>query len=91
MAEIGAKQSSPGERQILRGKTVDVIDQVPDRTRDFASIDGDRTLRGITIDLIWDYPRQGRGASSAETTSPDAREPTPGRREHFRGIAVFCV
>jgi methyltransferase family protein len=59
-----------GKRQILRGKSVDVIDQVPDQTLDFAYIDGDHTLRGITIDLICVYPKVKLGASSAETTSP---------------------
>jgi predicted O-methyltransferase YrrM len=33
-------------RVILRGKTVDVIDQVSDGELDFAYIDGDHTLRG---------------------------------------------
>jgi Methyltransferase domain len=44
-------------RVILRGKTVDVIDQVSDGELDFAYIDGDHTLRGITIDLIRVYPK----------------------------------
>jgi hypothetical protein len=44
-------------RTILRGKTVDVIDQIPDASLDLAYIDGDHTLRGITIDLIRTYPK----------------------------------
>ena len=44
-------------RVILRGKTDEVIDQVPDGELDFAYIDGDHTLRGITIDLIRVYPK----------------------------------
>ncbi|MGL5941473.1 MAG: class I SAM-dependent methyltransferase [Waterburya sp.] len=37
---------------ILRGKTTEVIEKIPDKTLDFAYIDGDHTLKGITIDLI---------------------------------------
>ena len=46
-----------GKRCILRGKTVDVIDHIPDQTLDFAYIDGDHTLKGITVDLICVYPK----------------------------------
>jgi hypothetical protein len=44
-------------RVILRGKTTEVIDQIPDGELDFAYIDGDHTLRGVTIDLIRVYPK----------------------------------
>ena len=44
-------------RVILRGKTTEVIDQIPNRELDFAYIDGDHSLRGITIDLIRVYPK----------------------------------
>lgn len=40
---------------VLRGRTREVADQLP--TLDFAYIDGDHTLRGITIDLINVWPR----------------------------------
>jgi hypothetical protein len=40
------------KRVVLRGTTVEVIDEVPDGSLDFAYIDGDHTLRGITVDLI---------------------------------------
>jgi hypothetical protein len=40
------------KRVVLRGTTAEVIDQVPDGSLDFAYIDGDHTLRGITVDLI---------------------------------------
>jgi hypothetical protein len=46
-----------GKRSILRGRTVDVIDHIPDQTLDFAYIDGDHTLRGITIDLTCIFPK----------------------------------
>jgi hypothetical protein len=46
-----------GKRCILRGKTTDVIDQILDHTLDFAYIDGDHTLKGITVDLVCVYPK----------------------------------
>lgn len=42
---------------VLRGTTVERIDSIPDETLDFAYIDGDHTLRGITIDLVRVYPK----------------------------------
>ncbi|MDH4318879.1 MAG: class I SAM-dependent methyltransferase [Desulfobulbaceae bacterium] len=45
------------KRIILRGRTKDVIDQIPDESLDFAYIDGDHTLRGITVDLIRILPK----------------------------------
>lgn len=48
-------------RVILRGKTTEVIDQIPDAELDFAYIDGDHTLKGITIDLIRVYPKVKTG------------------------------
>jgi len=44
-------------RAILRGKTTEVIDQISDRELDFAYIDGDHTLRGVSIDLTRVYPK----------------------------------
>lgn len=42
-------------RVVLRGRTAEVIHSIPDGSLDFAYVDGDHTLRGITIDLhrIW--------------------------------------
>jgi len=48
-------------RVILRGKTTEAIDQIPDGELDFAYIDGDHTLRGITVDLILLYPKVSPG------------------------------
>jgi hypothetical protein len=45
-------RSHEARRVVLRGRTADVIDQIPDSSLDFAYVDGDHTLRGITIDLI---------------------------------------
>jgi|SRR5215213_6738094 len=39
-------------REVLRGRTAEVIDRIPNASLDFAYIDGDHTLRGITIDLM---------------------------------------
>ena len=45
------------KRIILRGKTTEVIDKIPDEELDFAYIDGDHTLKGISIDLIRLFPK----------------------------------
>jgi hypothetical protein len=42
-------------RRVLRGRTTEVIDQIPDGHLDLAYVDGDHTLRGIAIDLIQVY------------------------------------
>lgn len=49
------------KRVILRGTTLEVIDQIPDGSLDFAYIDGDHTLRGISIDLINVWPKVRAG------------------------------
>jgi hypothetical protein len=41
-----------GKRKVLRGRTADVVDDIPDGSLDFVYVDGDHTLRGITIDLV---------------------------------------
>lgn len=46
---------------VHRGKTNDVISEIPDGSLDFAYIDGDHTLRGITIDLIQLLPKIKEG------------------------------
>ena len=46
-----------GRRTILRGKTTEMIEHIPDATLDVAYIDGDHTLRGIAIDLMRTYPK----------------------------------
>jgi hypothetical protein len=45
------------KRIVLRGRTSEVIDEVPDGALDLAYVDGDHTLRGITIDLTRVYPK----------------------------------
>jgi Methyltransferase domain len=49
------------KRVVLRGTTAEVIDQIPDGSLDFAYIDGDHTLRGITVDLIKVFPKIREG------------------------------
>ena len=48
-------------RIILRGTTLEMADQIPDDSLDFAYIDGDHTLRGVTIDLMCIYPKLKQG------------------------------
>jgi hypothetical protein len=48
-------------RVILRGKTTEVIDEIADGELDFAYIDGDHTLKGITTDLIRLYTKVRSG------------------------------
>lgn len=53
----GKTDFAQSRRLILRGKTNDVIDQIPDGELDFAYIDGDHTLKGIAIDLLRVYQK----------------------------------
>jgi hypothetical protein len=48
-------------RRVLRGTTLEVVDAVDDGTLDFAYIDGDHTLRGISTDLISLLPKMRVG------------------------------
>lgn len=45
------------KRFILRGKTTEVIDKIAENELDFAYVDGDHTLKGISIDLIRLFPK----------------------------------
>lgn len=49
------------KRKVLRGTTTEVIESIPDETLDLAYVDGDHTLRGITIDLVRVYPKVRNG------------------------------
>jgi hypothetical protein len=49
------------KRVVLRGTTTEVAGEIPDGGLDFAYIDGDHTLRGITIDLTRLYPKVREG------------------------------
>jgi Methyltransferase domain len=50
-----------GKRVVLRGRTTEVVDRIPDGGLDFAYIDGDHTLRGITVDLVQIHPKIREG------------------------------
>lgn len=40
------------KRVILKGRTIEVINEIPNNSLDFIYIDGDHTLKGISVDLI---------------------------------------
>jgi len=48
-------------RVVLRGKTTEVIDEIPDGGIDLVYIDGDHTLRGIAIDMVAYAPKVREG------------------------------
>ena len=58
------------KRVVLRGTTAEVIDRIPDGSLDLAYVDGDHTLRGITIDLVRCSPRSATEAGSAARFCP---------------------
>lgn len=71
------------KRVVLRGKTTEVVDSIADGSLDFAYVDGDHSLRGITIDLIRLWPKVRPGGflggddfSPTIWQHPDAFEPT---------------
>tara|TARA_R100001369_G_scaffold91433_1_gene132722 strand:+ start:4164 stop:4880 length:717 start_codon:yes stop_codon:yes gene_type:complete len=45
------------KRKVLRGKTTEVINEIENESLDFIYIDGDHTLKGISIDLINAWPK----------------------------------
>lgn len=49
------------KRRVLRGKTTEVIHQIDNASLDMVYIDGDHTLKGITIDLINLWPKLREG------------------------------
>lgn len=52
-----ATNFAAGKRKFLIGKTTEVIREIPKDSLNFAYVDGDHTLKGITIDLISIYNR----------------------------------
>jgi Methyltransferase domain len=62
LAETKARTDFAGDKRVfLRGRTTEVIDRIPDESLDFVYIDGDHTLRGISIDLVRVFPKVRRG------------------------------
>jgi hypothetical protein len=49
------------KRVVLRGRTTEVLHEIADGELDLAYIDGDHTLRGITIDLLRAWPKVKSG------------------------------
>ena len=61
-AEAMAKtEFARNRRTVLRGRTKEVSAMIPDGALDFAYIDGDHTLRGITVDLARMLPKVRHG------------------------------
>ena len=72
-AEAMEKTAFASEKVVvLRGRTKEVIDAIPDESLDFVYIDGDHTLRGITIDLIKVFSKIKKGGLiCGDDFSPD--------------------
>ena len=76
--------------RILKGRTKNAVNTIPDESLDFAYIDGDHTLRGITIDLIKILPKIKTGGF----IGGDDLVPTPWQHDaRFEPTLVFpyCV
>jgi hypothetical protein len=74
------------KRVILRGTTTEVIDEIPDGSLDFAYVDGDHTLRGITVDLIRVFPKiRDGGWIGGDDFSPSIWQ----HKEEFEPTLVF--
>jgi hypothetical protein len=74
------------KRVVLRGTTTEMIDEIPDRSLDFAYVDGDHTLRGITVDLIRVFPKlRDGGWIGGDDFSPSIWQ----HKEEFEPTLVF--
>jgi hypothetical protein len=75
---LAATETHSAVRRILRGTTAEVIHHIPDGSLDFAYVDGDHTLRGITLDmlLLWPKVRDG-GAIGGDDFSQTAWQHGP--------------
>jgi hypothetical protein len=86
--EEAMDRTNPWEskRVVLRGRTSEVIDEVPDGDLDLAYIDGDHTLRGITVDLTRLFPKvRGGGWIGGDDFSPSIWQ----HDERFEPTLVF--
>ncbi|MEM1024818.1 MAG: class I SAM-dependent methyltransferase [Myxococcota bacterium] len=54
---IEATEFAADRRTVLQGTTLEVMDRIPDGSLDFVYVDGDHTLRGMTLDLISIIPK----------------------------------
>lgn len=78
------------KRIVLRGLSRDVLNEIPENSLDFAYIDGDHTLRGITIDLIKVLPkiRDGGFIGGDDFKTETWRQ---GKRYEPTLVCPFCV
>jgi predicted O-methyltransferase YrrM len=60
-AAIKATKFAGDRVVVLRGTTAEVIHQIADESLDLAYVDGDHTLRGITLDLLNVFPKLRSG------------------------------
>jgi hypothetical protein len=83
---MAATDFAASKRAVLRGRTVEKGPEIPDESLDFAYIDGDHTLRGISIDLItiWDKIKPG-GHIGGDDLSPNIW----GHSKEFEPTLVF--
>ncbi|NOR88060.1 MAG: hypothetical protein GQ527_10655 [Bacteroidales bacterium] len=74
------------KRIVHRGKTVEVIDKIKNKSLDFIYIDGDHTLKGITTDLIksWEKVKPG-GIIAGDDFTPNIWQ----HPQHFEPTLVF--
>lgn len=56
-AALVATERHASARHVLRGRAAEVVAAIPDESLDLVSIDGDHSLRGITIDLLLVWPK----------------------------------
>lgn len=74
------------KRVVLRGRSTEVIDSIADASLDFAYIDGDHTLHGITIDLMRVWPKVRAGGFIG---GDDLCRSVWQHSEHFEPTFVF--
>jgi predicted O-methyltransferase YrrM len=75
---MAATDFAAGRRKVLRGSTQETARLIEDGSLDFVYIDGDHTLRGITIDLTLMFPKVRPGGVLA------GDDLTPGIWQHGR-------
>jgi hypothetical protein len=82
------ERTAPWEskRVILRGRTTEVVDSIPDGSLDLAYVDGDHTLHGISIDLIRTWPKvRPGGVLGGDDFTPTIWQ----HRKNFEPTLVF--
>lgn len=83
-------QFASSKVRVLRGRTKEVVEAIPDESLDFAYIDGDHTLRGITIDLISILPKlKNGGLIAGDDLTPDVWQ--HGAEFEPTMVCPFCI